>query len=428
MATFLPFRASRYQAEAGPLGKLVSEPYDKISRDMLKGYRSSSPFNVTQVLLPAADVPHGETPPDELYQDAAARFRSWIQEGIVAQDPEPAFYLMRQTFRVPGQDQTAMRTALLGRVRLVPWERGEIMPHERTLRGPKIDRLSLLRASGVHFGQIFMLYPDASGEIAEILQSPAETLATFEHGAGIQHELLRLPAALSSGLTAAMAERRLYIADGHHRYETALAYSEERNAGPNDPAGYVLSSLVSMQDPGLVVLPTHRIVHSLPDFSAEKLLAGIEHLFQVEPAEELTTLVNGLVPRSKSLGLALKGRLYRLALRDDADLEPYFHGSPALWHDSEVALLHLAILEPLLGIDAEAMARQTYLRYAREPQPALADVEAGQAQALFLLPPTPAEYVKAIADAGVRMPQKSTDFYPKLPTGVLFYDTTREHV
>ncbi len=428
MATFLPFRASRYQqTTAGPLATLVSEPYDKINRAMLQAYRASSPFNVTQVLLPAADVPPDQEAPAALYEQAAAQFRSWVARGIVMQDPEQAFYLLRQTFQIPGQSASATRTAILGRVQLVPWDRGEIMPHERTLRGPKIDRLALLRASGVHFGQIFMLYPDPEGDVATLMQTPGEPLASFEHGAGIQHELIRLPGTVSKPISDAMRERRLYIADGHHRYETALAFAEERAAGPDDPAAYVLASLVSMQDPGLVVLPTHRVVHSLAAFSPNTLVEKLGALFEITPAQGLDPLLQSLVPGCRSLGLALKEGLYHLQLREDADLKPYFQDAPALWQASAVAILHLAILEPILGIDAEAMARQTHLRYAREPQPPLEEVRTGHAQALFLLPPTPAQFVKEIADAGVRMPQKSTDFYPKLPTGTLFFDTTQSH-
>ena len=295
-----------------------------------------------------------------------------------------------------------------------------ILPHEHTLSKPKADRIALLRACGSQQGHIFMLYPKP---VRPVLTRPAGT-PTIE--ALDDYKVLNRiweitdPTAIESA-QAILRDAKLYIADGHHRYETALAFRDEAQTPESQ---FVMATLVDMSDPGLVVLPTHRTVANLTGFNRQQFLDNLAEHFEITTQPSLPALLT-----------ALKGAPHLIGMRDAAGfavlrpknlnaLRPLFTGKPPLWDTLDVAILHVAILEALLGIDEVRLREESNVTYWREPAEAVAQVTGGQAQLAFFLTPTPVLDVQAIADARSRMPQKSTDFYPKLLSGMTIYEVT----
>jgi uncharacterized protein (DUF1015 family) len=311
-------------------------------------------------------------------------------------------------------------------VRLHRWDEGVILPHEHTLSKPKADRLSLLRACGSQQGQIFMLYPTPKKPQAlGHLGAPALTCLD-DHGVVNKLWEIADPPAIKTAQES-LRELKFYIADGHHRYETALAFRDECRAAadkpdPNAPHEFVMATLVDMSDPGLVVLPTHRAVANLAAFDRHRFREQLAKSFTIEP-----------LPTLEKLLAAMKGGKHLIGMRD-ADgfavlrptslnaLRPLFANQPPLWHTLDVAILHVGILEAMLGIDEVRLREEANVTYWREPEKAGELVETGNAQLAFFLNPTPVEEVQAIADARSRMPQKSTDFYPKLLSGIVIND------
>jgi uncharacterized protein (DUF1015 family) len=435
MADFQPFRALTYnldrlrqspQRGAG-LADVLTEPYDKISPAMQAAYYARDERNIVRIILGREEA--GDSEQRNKYTRAADFFRVWQQEGVLTRRERPAIFACEQTFRVGRRAHT--RRALIGRVRLSRPEEGQVLPHERTLSKPKADRLNLLRHTRAHFGQIFLLHPGAGAEFARARESGAP-VAQFEDEAGIRHRLAAIedPAVLEE-VRRALKPMTFYIADGHHRFETSLNYRDEMrqqhpNAGPDAPFEFTMATLVAMEDPGLVVLPTHRLAHGVAGFDAGALRRGLRDWFEVEPTPDLDALLAQMAQAGRDdhwFGMFLPPAGFAvLKLKRDRDRAPLFAGQPPLWQDLDVAILHTIILDRLLGIDEAGLREESNVRYLREPQPGVESVRAGKAQALFLLNPTPVSAVKAIADARSRMPQKSTDFYPKLPTGMTIYD------
>ena len=435
MADFRPFKSLTYNLErlrttpaAGAgLADVLTEPYDKITPAMQAAYYDRHEHNIVRIILGR------EEPCDydqrNKYTRAAECLRAWEEAGVLVRHERPAIFSYEQTFQAGGR--TLTRRALIGRVRLSRPEEGMVLPHERTLSKPKADRLSLLRHTRAHFGQIFLLYPGDGSEF-EAPRAGAEPLAAWKDEAGIAHRLsvIDTTAALAA-IKDVLHPLTFYIADGHHRYETGLNYRDEmREKYPNHssdaPFEFTMATLVAMDDPGLVVLPTHRLVHHVANFDPAALGRGLGEWFQLEPAANLDALQARMAQAGRDdhwLGMFLPpGEFAVLKLRRDRDRKPLFAGQPPLWENLDVAILHTMVLEKLLGIDEARLREESNLHYLREAAPGVERVRAGEAQALFLLNPTPVRLVQAIADARSRMPQKSTDFYPKLPTGMTIYD------
>ncbi len=389
-----------YDSSRVRLADVLTQPYDKITPEMRERYLKLSPYNLVQIEL-GKEQP-GDTDTNNKYTRAAALYRQWLAEGVLRRSAKPAFYWLEQTF------DGRTRRGLIAAVKLHRWDEGVILPHERTLSKPKADRLSLLRAVGAQQGQIFMLYPDPIPQPK--LATPVIELVDEYNVTTRLYEVFD-----TADIQKALAPQKLYIADGHHRYETALAYRDEAGT---EASQYVMATLVHMDDPGLVVLPTHRTVSHLTGFDRKAFASRLTEQFDVQAHPSFAAMDIG----PHVIGLYDGASFYSLRPKDLDALRPLFAGKPPLWDTLDVAILHVAILEALLGIDEVRLREEANVAYWREPEKAIAEVNAGRAQLAFFLAPTPVRDVKAIADARSRMPQKSTDFYPKLLSGMVMYE------
>jgi len=415
MADIQPFRGVLYNTERVRPADVLTQPYDKINAEMRERYLAASPYNLIRIELGKEEP--GDAESNNKYTRAAALYRQWLTDGILRRADKPAFYWLEQSFTPPGGSKKLTRRGLIGRVRLHRWDEGVILPHEHTLSKPKADRMSLLRAVGSQQGQIFMLHPQAIP--TPRLSAPLYSLVDDYNVTNTVWEITD-PAQIAA-IQAALQPQKFYIADGHHRYETALAYRDEAGT---EASKYVMATIVDMNDPGLVILPTHRTVANLTSFDPRqfrKKLAGSFHVGQVSSLSDVVPSGQGGCP-SHELGMFDGTGFFTLRPKDPAALKPLFANKPPLWDTLDVAILHVAILEALLGIDEVRLREEANVTYWREPEKALEQVQTGKAQLAFFLQPTPVSAVKAVADARSRMPQKSTDFYPKLLSGMVMYE------
>jgi len=406
VARIYPFQPLRYSAKAGPLDRLVTQPYDKISPVMQARYLSLSPYNLVRVIL-------GERRPDDtethnVYTRAAACLNDWIASGILVRDAEPGIFPYFQEFTVPDTGDRLVRKGFIALGAVEDYSTGVVHRHEQTLSGPKKDRLELLRHTHAHFGLIFMLYADPAGAIDALLDqasaNPPLAEVTDEYGGG--HRLWKISTA--GPIQALMASHKLLIADGHHRYETALAF---RNENPGlAGADRVMMAFVNMHSPGLRILATHRLVNGVdPAFLPDGFVGAVAEDFRVEALDSLDQLKHAWAePGGRTvIGAAIGPRLYLLE-------------SPAAG-ELDVRVLHQQVLAKALGIGEEAVRDEKHLRYMRGIDPALEEARSGAAQIAFLLKPTSIQQVADTSFGGGVMPQKSTDFYPKLLSGMTIY-------
>ena len=410
MASVKPFQPYRYSAQAGDPAKLLTQPYDKISPQMQARYLAASPYNLVRVIL--GEKRDADTAAGNVYTRSARYFEDWIRQGILAQDPAPGFYPYFQDFEVPDSGERLTRKGFIGLGKLEDYGAGMVYRHEETLVGPKKDRLEVLRHTRAHFGQIFMLYPDRAGsvdrELDQATQGAPLVDVTDEYGA--RHRLWAAadPARVAH-IQELMTPMKLLIADGHHRYETALTYRDEH---PDDPAAqYVMMTFVNMYSPGVKILATHRVLHDLADFTIERLRSHATGAWSVKTFDSLDQLkreLNAAAPHTVRIGAVTAADALLLTRpRQDGELD--------------VPVLHREILGNRLGISEEAVREEKHIRYLRGIDTAVAEVREHGAQVAFLLDPTPVEDMARVAFAEGVMPQKSTDFYPKLLTGVTIY-------
>jgi uncharacterized protein (DUF1015 family) len=410
LATLQPFRAYRYTAKAGDPEKLITQPYDKISPPMQAKYLAQSPHNLVRIILGERFPADNDT--DNVYTRSAKYFQDWIREGILAQDEAPGFYAYFQEFEVPDSGERATRMGFIGLGKVEDYSAGIVYRHEQTLTGPKKDRRQVLDHTRAHFGQIFMLYPDREGSVDKLLEESAQgtPLLDMADDYGARHRLWAITDATRiAEIQQAMAPRKLLIADGHHRYETALGYRDDH---PEDPAAqYVMMTFVNMYSPGLKVLATHRVLRDVKGFGATLLgkaaLAGWKGSM-LPSLEELKRRLSVNKPGAVQIGVVSRDHnlLFERPRKSD---------------EMDVTVLHQEILGGMLGISEEAVREEKYIQYIRGMDVAAAEVREKGAQAAFLLEPTPIEDMARVAFGGGVMPQKSTDFYPKLLTGVAIY-------
>jgi len=433
MAEIAPFSALHYDAQAvGGLERVITQPYDKISPEMQARYYELSPYNLARIIRRRPD-PAEQDP----YRAAAADFRGWIERGILRRDTAPALYPYSQEYAVPGgSGQRRRRSGFIGLVRLEEYSAGVVHRHEQTLSGPKADRMSLLRATRAHFGQIFLLYSDPEGVverelIASMGEAPPSERMTDEYGT--RHEVWRVTAneALEH-VRGEMRDRKLVIADGHHRYETALAYRNSLRAEGQgtQAADYVMATFVRMETDGLLILPTHRVVHDVYGYNWESFLVAASSQFEIKElsgnaATQLPAWRRQLNEAGAGdpafLAYGGVGRAALLVLRENQE-EAELAGTPPSLAQLDVYILHRLLIEGALLISPQAVREEKNLHYEREAEAAIRAVDEGRAQLCFLLNPTPIEAVRDSAFAGLVMPQKSTDFYPKLLSGLTIYD------
>ncbi len=432
MAELMPFRAVHYNPQViTRLDRVVTQPYDKISPEMQARYYDLASYNLVRIIR-GRHVP-GDT--ENVYTRAARHFRDWMEERVLVSEAEPAFYPYYQEYALPRQTGEPLeRRGFIALLRLKDYSAGVVHRHEETLAGPKADRFELLKATRAHFGQIFMLYSDPHGAVEAELQahagSPVWKRVKDEYGT--LHTVWRVTDAVTiERVVQAMGDKKLVIADGHHRYETAVAYRDycRSQSGSDERAEHVMVTLVRMESPGVTILPTHRVVHSLATFDAERFAVAARALFEWEdvalPQGDWRPFVDRLAAAGRerpTLGVyTAPRRLALLRLREDADLGRALPDLPPSLRRLDVVVLHRLLLERTLGIDRQAVREERNLHYVRELEAAIAQVDAGIAQLCFLMNPTPIAAVRENALAGVPMPQKSTDFYPKLLSGLTIY-------
>jgi uncharacterized protein (DUF1015 family) len=450
MADVRPVPGIRY-APATDLAAVVTPPYDVISPEAQARYYERSPENIIRLELGRDEPDDDEL--DNRYTRAATTFADWRLRGVLQQDT-PALYLYEQRFTTPALDGgERTRLSLLARVRIEPWEAGVVLPHERTLSKPKSDRLKLARATAATLSPIMALYDDPRGELAKALAKPLKRApdVAFSDESGESHRLWAVrDAALIERVASFFRDRQLYIADGHHRYETALTYREElrearRELPPEDAANFTLMALSAIEDPGLVVLPTHRIVRGVAPERLAEFQRDLEGLFEVTPldaegeAPDVTRALAEASDGGQRVAFALVApdgvRLLRLTDAGRAAMDDLASGASgssgssgssdagasAAWRELDVAVLHELVLARGLSVSEQAIRAGEHVIYTRDAQAALDAVRSGAdgAQVAFLLNPTPPAAIRDVARAGDRMPQKSTYFYPKLITGLL---------
>jgi uncharacterized protein (DUF1015 family) len=408
MADVRAFRALHYDRDrVGGLQPVVAPPYDVIDAAQRAELAGRSPYNVVEI-----DLPQGDDP----YAHAAEVFGRWRDDGILVRDDEPALWALEQDYTGPdGRRRT--RHGFFARVRVEDYGPGRIRPHERTHPGPKEDRLRLTRATHANLSPIFSLYDDPAGAAWGALAPHVETKpwAEVTDEDGTTHRLWRVadPAA-AEAVRAALADKELLIADGHHRYETARVHHAEGGAGN------VLMCLVALQDPGLTIFPTHRLLTTLDDQHRESLRATIVRDFEVTPipADELEPTGDGPV-RMGYLD-AHHRRPLRLTLRDAAIAAAALPDKPEPYRELDTAVLEALVLQGALGMSEDDISHLNGLDYARDTAQARERVESGAAQAAFFMRATPVSQVRDVAAAGESMPPKSTYFFPKVATGMVF--------
>lgn len=441
MAQVQPFRAFRYNPELTSFQKVLTQPYDKISPEMQDKYYAADPRNLIAVEKGRAFPT--DTPQNNVYTRAAAALQDWIQERFVVQDLAPAFYAYSQEYTVPGTQLRRTRHGFIGLGKLEEYSAGVVFRHEHTLSGPKADRLELLRNTNTHTGQLFMLYSDPEKKIDAILlevETGSVPATEMRDEYNVVHRLwvVSEPRRVAA-IQKAMEHQKLVIADGHHRYETALNYRNElrAHAGKTNPAAIyenAMMTFVNTRSEGLLILPTHRVVANLQNFSWEALLGKLK-LWFVSEAFPFADEAGKSAARAKFLARLTAAKAHRaigvypaapaghrafyvLTLRPGADLEKLLPGRSLLQRQLDVVLLHEGILESALGITPQSVAKEANLTYEREATAALEAVDRDAAQIAFLLNPVDVENVMLVATSGEVMPQKSTDFFPKLMSGI----------
>jgi uncharacterized protein (DUF1015 family) len=431
MADIAPIRGILYDPARVSPSQVLAPPYDVISEDDRGKLEALDPHNSVRLILPRGEG-------DSKYEGAARTLAAWKAGGILRRDELPAIYRYNQIYRSAELGpEPVTRRGFISAVRLHHFHEGVIKPHERTLRGPKEDRLKLMRATRTHFSQIFMLYPDAA-RAADAAAAPVEGRTPDLDGTtgdGTRHLLWRITdRAVQSTIAKILAPLSFYIADGHHRYETMLALRDELRAeagGQVDPMAsseFATAFLANMDDPGLVVLPTHRLVHSLASVDHQQLLARAGEHFTVEALPGLASPDKALELRAQLARRAQQAATFALVVPGRSDAwamtlrvppeSTGLTGAPALL-ELDVTLLHGVILERLLGISRAAQEAQTNITYVKDTRDALARMGRGEAQLGFIMHPTRVAQVKAVSDAGEVMPQKSTFFYPKIASGLV---------
>lgn len=432
MAKIAPFRAWRYDANKVRLENVVTQPYDKISPEMQERYYAASPHNLVRIILGKRDDADDNS--TNVYSRAAKWFSEWRAQGVLHRDAEPSIYAYQQQFKIPG-DPAGIRHRRSGFIalgKIQDYSDKVVFRHEQTLSKPKADRLNLLRSTHGHFGQIFMLYRSAHDPLASLTPAPT---AQVRDEYGVDHKLWKISdAPLIAKVQHELADKPLIIADGHHRYETALAFRDEMRkqhpeAGLEAPWEFVMMTFVNMDAPGLVILPTHRVVHSLENFRLADLCGHAAQWFAVEDvterfhAEQPMDLLGDDAPhyvyRTTLLAVG-KERTLLLRAKPGAT-ETALPGIPAKERELDVVQLHKLLLEKALGMTEEDIRGQRYLSYVRDAREAVAAVRQGSAEVAFLMNPVRIEQMRDIAFAGGVMPQKSTDFYPKLLSGLTIY-------
>ena len=434
MAILRPFRALRYDPARVQPQLAVTQPYDKITPAMQEKYYAANPYNLVRIILGKAEP--GDNDQSNVYTRAATSFADWRRSGVLKPDAESCLYTYTQSFTVPGSDVKAERRGFIAAGQIEEYSAGVVFRHEQTLAKPKSDRLNLLRATKAHFGHIFMLYSDA-GEVDALLASSAAPDIEVTDEYAVIHRVWKISdPAIIKAVQEKMKNQRLIIADGHHRYETSLNYRNERRAAAeteitgrdrleNPPYDNVMMTLVNMNSPGMVILPTHRVVHGLTNFSDDKFVEQASKHFRVEEvvpsisAAHATSVLKEAGKASTALIAVTATRAFLLYSPKSIGTS-VFEGFSLRQQALDVVQLHKGLLEGVLGLSQDSIRNQENLSYLRDMGEALTRARGG-ANVSFLMNPCRMEQVRDIAFAGEVLPQKSTDFFPKMLDGLTIY-------
>jgi len=427
LADVRPFRATLYDVQVvGDISRVVAPPYDIIDEEKKSRLLARSPYNVVRLELP---VEEGE---EEFWKRSASVFRAWKRSGVLVSDEERCLYVHRQSFRQPSGEMIT-RTGIIAALRCTDFQDGMVMPHERTFPRTRSERLKLLRACRANFSQVFMVFRDRDQEVPPLVEGAFAEPPLLEFGdeEGVEHQLWRLhERETQENLARILAGKRFIIADGHHRYETALTFSRE-GAKEEDvgwPGRYVSVAMVRAEDPGLVILPVHRLVREV-SLHLEETVRKLEGFFDVrlvfeDPAERRGPLGPALEARERAAFFMMTRRgTYLLTLRDGVmpEKEIAIRGSARL-RTLDVSVLHHLVLRRCLGLDPDVMAEAGDLCFTPWESEAADAVAGGRAEVAFLLRPAGMDDIWSIAEGGERMPHKSSYFHPKFPSGLIIYD------
>lgn len=421
MAEIKGYKGLRFNCEkAGKIEELVCPPYDIISDQQREEYIKTNPHNIIRLELPKGD---------DKYNKAAEILKDWLEKAILVKEDKPAIYIYEEEFTAYGERKAIK--GIICRVKLEEFSKGIILPHEFTLSKAKEDRLNLMKATNCNFSQIYSLYMDGGkntlGKIDSL--SKSEPDIQLQDNDNVTHRMwiIKDEKAIAD-ICSDFADRKLYIADGHHRYETALNYRnylrEQGLAKEGDACDYQMMMLVDMEHPGLVVFPTHRLVRNLDSFNAERVIDGCKEYFDVTEHSDINTIESTLMELynqgKKAYAFYCGGSSYKLlVLKDTNIIKKLLPNASTATQQLDVTILHTLILEKIFGIDAENMAKQINLTYTKIFDEAISSVQQGNSQCAFILNPTRVSEIREVASNGEKMPQKSTYFYPKMITGLV---------
>lgn len=422
MAEIAPFAGIRYNPRVVPdLNKVVAPPYDVINESEVRAFQAKNPYNIAHVTRPLGADP---------YTEAAALWNEWQQKGIVQADAEPSLYVYQQKFADPDTGAAMPeRQALICALKLEDYTTGKVLPHENTLSAARADRLNLMRTTHANLECIYGLYSDPDREVESFVQEYADREVVIEQVGpiiGSSHRVERIgdPSA-SAAIAEMLSDKPVFIADGHHRYETALAYRREHPEVAG--AGYILIALTAFEDEGILVLPTHRLLKGFRDGRIEALPAELAKAgFRVTAAQSASILPDPGETAHFTLVLS-HGRKYDVRLPEGTNIERLIPGKQSrAWKSLDVTVLHVLVLEKLLGIGLSDLATTDKLEYTRDALQACEKAETGEAQAAFLMARPSVKEIKDVSLAHDMMPQKSTFFFPKLLSGLVMRDLRTE--
>jgi uncharacterized protein (DUF1015 family) len=439
MPEVLPFRAVRYAATRAPaLSKLVAPPYDAISPAQRDVLAARSPHNIVHLILDKERASDG--PQENRYLRAARSFAAWLADETLREDPDPSIYPLEQSFTGP-DGRPRVRRGVVAACRLHTYEEGLVLPHEKTLSVARADRLELLKSVQANLSPIFGLYEDERSEgvraVEAAIDGGGEPVAEADTDDGTHHRLWRVTdRGLVAGVRRVLAEHPIFIADGHHRYESALVYRglvdrDQPRLPANAGHRYIMMALCSMADPGVVIYPTHRLVFGVRDLGLAPLLEGLARFFTVDtlledlrrPAGRAWAVAKLAEHAGKSTAFLMvsaeDGRGRILTLRDEADTRAVAMPSNVTLRDLDVTVLHAIVFQHLLGLSPQSQEAGENLRYELDAGEAVSRTLSGEFQLGFLVNPTPMWQVQAVAESGDTMPSKSTFFYPKLASGLV---------
>lgn len=426
MAEIKPFRGTFYNPEAiSDPADVLAPPYDIIDNDGKQVLANRSPYNIVRLILPQSSEER------EFWNTSAGLFEDWKRQGILINDRATCLYAYRQTFNLPGSGSFS-RLGILTALKCKDFSSGEVLPHEKTFPRTRDERLKLLRACRANFSQVFMTFRDHNEKAADLLLKTTgnDVFMQFDDDEGTHHQLWRIAQPDNiEALKSLLFDQSMIIADGHHRYETALAYSKEINPnGQRDSAaGYVCATIFRSEDPGLIILPVHRVLRCLPPSWPEER-EKLAHFFELQEMPQASGSLEGAGKmlegiKRAALIMVTSQSVIRMILKKGVDLKEIVKGPESKkWKSLDISILHSLVLEQCLNLDADDLAEKGELYFTPWESVARKGVAAGKAEACFLVRATRIEDIWEIAEGGERMPPKSSYFYPKLPSGLMIYD------